>query len=383
MSEPWNRTLAWLFLLCGFVWAVALDPWSLSERDPQALVGSPRMASRHAQAVVLAMGFFQLAILAALEPARIPAGSRWRNLHLVGIGTLLYVCGYLLEALGVEGGWVIFIGAVTNLVALLFLARQAFLHEAPIETRAILCLFCFGMFIDALMGLFAADAPHFVPAYIGREDEVRQRMLRLARVAVTALSLTTLLATTLFRRATPALARWGRSLMLTGTLGMPVILSAACFFEVRLKYLLPVPALSMTAGVLLAYWLARRTASRIEQFGWLLIFLSMNFGLLIGLYAFDGPLAAPGFVGEYNDFVRRLTRLGHAYCIVFGLLALLAGRAALPALAVRLLVAGSAVTLAAIVVLAAVPDLSTLVLAPGPVLVAAGVALSNRGKGRL
>src|SRR5207248_1614743 len=133
-------------------------------------------------------------------------------------------------------------------------------------------------------------SPHYAPAYIGGEDGVRQRMLRLARVAVTALSLTTLLARTLFRRAPPVLAGWGRTLMLTGTLGMPVILSTACFFDVRIKYLLPVPALSMAAGVLLAGWLARRQASRLEQLGWLLIFLSMNVGLLVGLYAFDGPL---------------------------------------------------------------------------------------------
>ena len=57
----------------------------------------------------------------------------------------------------------------------------------------------------------------------------------------------------------------------------------------------------MAAGVLLAGWLARRQASRLEQLGWLLIFLSMNVGLLVGLYAFDGPLPTPEFAGEYMD----------------------------------------------------------------------------------
>ena len=60
MPGFWNERLGWLLLLAGLCTAVGLDPWSLSERDPAALPGSVRMAARHAQAVVLAMGFFML-----------------------------------------------------------------------------------------------------------------------------------------------------------------------------------------------------------------------------------------------------------------------------------------------------------------------------------
>src|SRR5579885_166280 len=62
MDYSLNAYLGWLLLLAGVVAAVRLDPWSLSERDPRAIVGSTRMAARHAQAVVLAMGFLQLAV---------------------------------------------------------------------------------------------------------------------------------------------------------------------------------------------------------------------------------------------------------------------------------------------------------------------------------
>src|SRR5262249_39578376 len=156
----------------------------------------------------------------------------------------------------------------------------------------------------------------FLPEYIGPEDSVRQRMLRLARVAAIALSLITLLFLDLARRVGKDCVWLSRArfALVAGTVGMPVILSAACFIDVHIKYLLPLPALAMTGGVLVGLGLARQEASGLEQWGWLLIAISMTIGLFVGLYAFDGPFPTPEFVGGYSAFTRRLMRLGHAYC---------------------------------------------------------------------
>ncbi len=46
-------------------------------------------------------------------------------------------------------------------------------------------------------------------------------------------------------------------------------------------------------------------------------------GLVMGLWAFDGPVAPPSFVGDYGDTSRRLLRLGHIACFGLGALNLL------------------------------------------------------------
>ena len=76
MDGVWNERLGWLLLLVGFLTAVGLDPWSLSERDPAALPGSARMATRYAQGVVLAMGFLQIAVALLLREDALSAGLR-------------------------------------------------------------------------------------------------------------------------------------------------------------------------------------------------------------------------------------------------------------------------------------------------------------------
>jgi hypothetical protein len=191
-------------------------------------------------------------------------------------------------------------------------------------------------------------------------------MLRLARVAATALSVLTLLFRDLGHKS--ALGGWGRLAMMAGTLGMPTVLTGACFIWLDLKYLLSIPALAMTGGTMVGLLCACRMASPLEQWGWLLMVLSMSVGLVIGLYAFDGPLPAPAFVGSYNEFVRRLIRLAHPYAIVFGLLAILLARQRAGRLAVSLFVAGNCVTLLSIFLLA-LQSLPPVFLAPGPGLI--------------
>jgi hypothetical protein len=366
VHSVWNERLGWLLLLAGFLAAVGLDPWSLSERDPAALLGSERMAARYAQAVVLAMGFLQVAVALVLREGALTPRMRHIAGAVLGIGTITYALGYVTLALWPGHAWFVPSGAAINLLGFVLLATVLWRAPAALEVRIVLAVFLFGMAIDVVNGMAAVDTERFLPAYIGPEDGVRQRMLRLARVAAIALSLLTLLARRFWD--TPA-GHWGRRGMLVGTVGMPAVLTAACLVWLDLKYLLPIPALAMTGAVLLALWHARRTAPPLEQAGWLLIAASMSVGLCVGLYAFDGPLPTPAVVGAYNDFIRRLMRLGHAYAIVLGLLAILLARQGTDRLTVALLVTGSGVTLSAIAVLALVGQ-PTAMLSVGPALIA-------------
>jgi hypothetical protein len=375
----WNERLGWLLILAGLSTAVVLDPWSLGERDPAALAGGGRVTARHAHAVVLTMGFLQLAVARLLGEATLAERLRRAAGPVLAVGSLLYAGGYVALALGPRHAWFLPVGAALNLFGFALLGWAACRSSVSAEVRVVLAIFLFGVALDVVSGLDALDAGRLLPASVGPEAGVRQRMLRLARVAATALPLLTLL----FRDLCPAspLGRWGRRAMMVGTLAMPVVLTLAGLVWLDLKYLLPIPALAMTGGVLLGLLCARRTASPLEQWGWLLVVVSMSIGLLIGLFAFDGPLPAPEFVGPYNAFVRRLIRFGHAYAIVFGLLAILLARQGAGRLAVGLFLAGSGGTLLGIVLLA-LPGLPTAVLAPGPALAVLAVLVGICGRRR-
>jgi hypothetical protein len=369
-------------LVAGFAAAVWLDPWSLSEHDPAVLVGSPRMAARHAQAVVIAMAFLQLMVGRVLLTAGFPARASGLASGLSGAGALVYAAGYGLQIQWEEGAWLVVVGALLNFVAFAVLAGAGAGRPA---LRVVLLVFCFGMLLDTVMGLFAADPERFLPSYLGAEDGVRMRMLRLARAAVVALSLLTLLYQDLAARAGPGrrLVYWGQVALLVGAAGMPLVLGVAAFTTVEAKYLLPIPAQATFLGTLAGAWLAAAWARPLELWGWLLVAVSMGAGLLMGLYAFDGPLPAPAAIGAYNDYARRLTRLAHAYCIVLGLLSIFLAReleqAAQPGwarrLGVPLLVAGSVGTVAGVLLLACL-ELPPTVLRYGPAAVTGGLLLS-------
>lgn len=378
-----NRLLGWAFLVAGFAWAVGLDPWSLSERDPALLVGSARTAARHAQAAVLAMGFLQLAVALVLEGMTLPAPARRAAAGLTAAGATAYALGHAAHVVWPAGTWLAPAGALVSFAGFVTLLWALFHGGGAPELWVVLPVFCFGMLLDAAMGLFAADPGLFLPHYLGPEDGVRLRMLRLAHVAAIALSVVTLLFRDLAGRAGPGpAARRARLALCCGTLGMPAVLTAASFAAVEIKFLLPIPALTMFAGTAVGAWLAWRFARPLELWGWLLVAASMGAGLFMGLYAFDGPAPAPPFLGAYNDFVRRLSRLAHAYCIVLGLLTIFIARepdggyaASWPRrLGVPLLVVGTVATLLAIVLLAG-GELPPDVLSGGPALVAAATAL--------
>jgi hypothetical protein len=381
MNQTWNARLGWALLLAGWAWAVVLDPWSLSEHDPDALVGSARMAARHAQAVVLAMGFLQIAVDLLLATPTLSALGRRLASGLTLLGSLVYAAGYVSLATVLPQAWLIPLGALLNLLGFATLASAVFWARAGIWPRAVVLVFCLGMTVDVAVGLFTTF-PALTPSVLGPEDGVRQRMLRLARVAAVALSFLVLLFQEQAERTDrmPS-ARRGLLALVIGCVGMPTILVAASFVSVHVKYLLPIPALAAALGVLVALELACGQGAPLERWGWLLISISLNAGLVVGLYAFDGPLPAPPTQEVYNGFARRLARLAHAYCIVLGLLAILTARMRAAPSACRLLVVASCLTLAAVGLLALWPQAPWL-LGGGPALVVVALAAAWWGARR-
>jgi hypothetical protein len=379
-----NRRVGWTLLVAGFAWAIWLDPWSLSERDPASLVGSPRMAARHAQAVLIGMGFLQLMVSRILAMRNFTAPVRRVSGWLTGTGAVLYALGYIVTARCQASIWLVPAGALINFTGFMVLAWANLGPQGRPDLRLVLPIVSLGMLLDCLMGLFIASPQVFLPLYIGPEDGIRLRMLRLARAAVIALSLLTLLYEGMAARGrTQSRAvHWGRIALLLGTIGMPLILTAAAFISVHIKFLLGVPADAIFAGTLVGAWLAGRHASPLELWGWVLMAASLAVGLVMGLYAFDGPWAPPAFLGAYNDFGRRLARLAHAYAIVLGLLCILVAREldAVPQssrperMGRPLLVAGAAAILGGLWLHGGL-EIPASVLSVGPALVVAAMLL--------
>jgi amino acid transporter len=57
--------------------------------------------------------------------------------------------------------------------------------------------------------------------------------------------------------------------------------------------------------------------------GWISVAVGAVTGLVLGLWSFDGPVAVPPWLGEYEDVSRRLARLGHIAFFGLGILNLL------------------------------------------------------------
>lgn len=373
-----NRRIGWTLAIGAFAGSALLDPWILGVRDPSGLLDDVRMAARHAQAVVLAMAFLQLALARILDQAALPAARRRRIAGLTALGAVAYAAGYILAGVVPAAIWLVPIGSASTLAGLALLARSGPIDGVP---AAVVPVLAFGMGLDLASGLFAADPAHLQPDYLGPEDGVRLRMLRLARAAAIALPVLSLIVCRIGDGACleSRQGRVARAGLVAGAAGMAAVLAAACFVFVPLKYLLPLPALATFAGTVAAALLADRHARPLERAGWWLIAASMGIGLFMGLYAFDGPFPTPSAIGPYLAFPRRLSRLGHGYAIVFGLLAIFLARepgAGRPfgRAGSALVAAGALATLGAIGLVAGTP-LSIAATAVGPGLVALGAAL--------
>ena len=113
-SGEFSAWMGWSLVLAAFAMAVGLDPWSLSERDAAVWLGSPQMYARHAQAVLLGMGFLNLAVARILRRAS-PASQTSRVIGLVGFGTTVYCLSYLFGVAWPIAHYLVPLGAVANL----------------------------------------------------------------------------------------------------------------------------------------------------------------------------------------------------------------------------------------------------------------------------
>ena len=319
-----NRLLGWTLLILGMATMSGLDPWIFGQQEATELLGSIRMQFRHAQGVVLAMALLQLVVGYVLTTQAFQSRFSVQSSILTGCGAILYAGGYLLVAWHPAGKWLVLIGCLLNLLAFLKTLRVKIGGSGVLHIQLLLPILCFGMFLDLLTSLFILYPTLFSLDWLGNDDEVRLRMLRLARVAVIALTVLTLLYFDLAYRVntTGPIVTWGHRGLLGGTIGMPLVLALSCFTFTQLKYLLPIPATLVCIGAVAALHLAWNHGDRLERLGWAIITTSLFIGMGIGMYAFDGPLPAPWGMDHYQEFVRRLLRIGHAYAIVLGILTL-------------------------------------------------------------
>jgi hypothetical protein len=56
-----------------------------------------------------------------------------------------------------------------------------------------------------------------------------------------------------------------------------------------------------------------------RRFGWMLFLVGILYGMTLGLFAFDGPLASPDRFADYASVPRRLVRLAHIACMALGI----------------------------------------------------------------
>ena len=304
----WNRSIGWILLVGGLASATWLDAATIS-----AVVG---------------MAVLQLAAARTLSlPAQTPS-LRQSAAWLTGLGSLAYATGKTLLSPWAGSAWLIPAGALMCFAGFLLLLWKDIRCGAARERRVILATVCLAMLLAAAVELIGASLDLTLGAPVGPEDDQRLRMLRLAQVGVTMLPALTLLHLGLAAKSYPdtGSVQWPHVCLSIGTLGMPAILAVAAVTHTGVKFLLPIPAIALFAGTASGLWLARWHARGLERWGWLLIALSMAGGLVMGLYAFDGPLPAPDFIGGYNDPVRRVIRLAHAYPIVFGVLGIVLSR---------------------------------------------------------
>jgi hypothetical protein len=256
------------------------------------------------------------------------------------IGCYTIVCGATWQAIGTLGslaipalGWLGPIGAAAVLAGLLPLLCSPAWSPRAGEMKFLLGIVSLGVALDALLAVASLD-----PAWLGIEwaampDALQTRLLRLARSAAMILPVVAALgheraangvaASGVSSRNPVALSVWA---LYAGAAAMPLVLMAAALWNPLWKFALPVPAITVFAGVYFTVRRSRLTASTLELGGWFLIAASMAAGLVMGLYAFDGPLTPPAPIGAYGTAARTLLRLSHAWIIFAGILAIFLAR---------------------------------------------------------
>lgn len=323
-----NRVVGWTLILAGMVLAAVLDPWFFNPQSGVEYASSIRPAVRHIQGVVLGMSLLQLGLAYLLATPAFDRRVRQTVATWTSLGATIYTAGYVLGLAWPSCYWLVPAGSLLNFTGFAYLVWAQSVGDQAVWINRIVPIVCFGMLLDFAAGLFVVLPGDFVLEHFGAADGVRLRMMRLARVAAIALSVLTLLYFSGLGRSTThrKAADWGGLALACGAIGMPLILAAACFTSLHWKYLLALPATATVVGVYSAFISSLRRATPLECWGWGLIATSTSAGMLMGLYAFDGPLATPEFLGGYNETPRRLSWLAHSYCIVLGIMAIFLAR---------------------------------------------------------
>jgi hypothetical protein len=303
-----NRTIGWILLVGGLASAPWLDATTISE--------------------VVGMAVLQIAAARALSLPAQTLALRQPAVWLTVLGSLAYATGKTLLSAWSGRDWLIPAGVLMCFAGFLTLLWKDIRCGAARERRVVLATICLAMLLAVGVELIGASPDLTLGPHPGTEGDLRLRLLRLAQVGVMMLPALTLLHQELAAKRKPHTGdvEWPLISLSVGTLGMPAILAVAAVTHTGVKFLLPVPAIALFAGTASALWLARRHARPLERWSWLLITLSMLGGLVMGLYAFDGPFPAPDFIGGYTNPVRRVIRLAHAYPIVFGVMGIVFSR---------------------------------------------------------
>lgn len=166
---------------------------------------------------------------------------------------------------------------------------------------------------------------------LGDVDAIERRMFRLASMAACAVPLLALLAAwehQTFAAAGAPPRPWRLAelvlrlepwLFAVGACTLAALLAAAAFVHREIAWALPIGSDTALAGCAAAAVRARRRRDKRALFGWLLVVASMSAGLLMGTFAFGGPLPAPSAIGPYHSETRTMLRDLHVAMIAAGL----------------------------------------------------------------
>ena len=309
------RSIGWVAAGLAGVGSV-LPSWLLS------LEGTDATTTRRYVMGLFCLAIVQLTLSRMILIATSSRSSRRSYVVLSALGVTAYAAGTLLAPIVRNTAWLMPLGSVAMLSCIVLNWLQPVSSWSGQERRILSGLMLAGIALDGSLVLASLMPTSVWANYLGPADALRFRLLALARVAAMTLPALALLHQETARRhvfSTPSTC-WSCLGLHAGAILMPSVLCLAAVIHSAWKYLLPVPALMIFFGVCGAAGMARPLGFRAEQSGWFLIALSMSVGLLMGLYAFDGPLPSPALVGAYGDVVRTIARQSHGLAITAGIL---------------------------------------------------------------
>ena len=121
--------------------------------------------------------------------------------------------------------------------------------------------------------------------------------------------------------------------------------------------------------------------------GWTCIAIGLSMGLIIGLWAFDGPATPPEALAAYDGTPRRLLRLSHIAWIALGLfnvvLAGVARQRRVPRLALTCMNLGSTLLPLTLLVAVWIPPAKYLMALPASCVLLTTILMARLGWGAL